>query len=79
MKLDDVENHIRSLGARLFALQAGLNALFTTHPDPVAAAAALDRYAEGGLANMLQTHMTDQHIATYQQTVAQLRAKTQRR
>lgn len=63
----------RELGARLFALQAGLIAVIKTHPDPKAFAAALQVAEDAGMSNMQYLPWSDEQIATYQRTVQVLR------
>ena len=62
----------RDIGARLFALQAGLMAVIKTHPRPKELAAALLRSEDAGLANMLY-QWEDSHLNVYRNVVRQLR------
>ena len=63
----------RELGARLFALQAGLIAVIKAHPDPKSLAAALDVTEDAGMSSMLYLQWTDDQIATYRDSVQTLR------
>lgn len=53
MSEDDTKDVLRDLGARLFALQAGLMAVIRTHPNPQALSEALDLTQEPPKAVML--------------------------
>lgn len=64
----------RELGARIFALQAGLIAVIKTHPHPILLAPALAAAEDAGLANMLYL-WPDEAMNTYRATVASLRGQ----
>lgn len=62
----------RDIGARLFALQAGLMAVIKTHPNPQALAAALAVTEDAGVSNMLYA-WEESHLDVYRNVVRQLR------
>ena len=75
---DEIEKLGRDLGARLFALQAGLLAVMSAHPQPQVLRQKLDAFEQGALASMLNLTWTDQQIAAYRRTVDQLREQIPR-
>ena len=62
----------RDIGARIFALQAGLMAVIKIHPNPQDLADALTEAEDAGLANMLYL-WDESHLDVYRKTVRQLR------
>lgn len=68
---EETTEAMRSLGARLFALQAGLMAVIKTHPHPRQLEQALTEAEDAGLANMLY-HWNDTHLDQYRRTLKAL-------
>jgi DNA-binding MurR/RpiR family transcriptional regulator len=73
MNEDDTKDALRDLGARVFALQAGLMAVMRTHPNPQELSAALDLIQEPPKAVMLGLTWSDSTLEKFDQTLKQLR------
>ena len=75
MSENDTTGALRDLGARLFALQAGLMAVMRTHPNPQALSEALDLTQEPPKAVMLGLAWSDSTLEKFDKTLAQLRGQ----
>lgn len=77
MEDKEIAEIARDIGARLFALQAGLMAVIATHPNPKALRAALQEAEDAGMSNMLYV-WGDPQIAIYRDTIQTLAKQTPR-
>ena len=69
----------RDLGARLFALQAGLMAVMRIHPQPQALAKELDLCGQAAQSNMEALPWSEENLQTFHATMALLKSQTLRR
>ena len=75
---DELTEVARDIGARLFAMQAGLLAVIATHPNPQGLATALTNFEDAGLANMQYLPWSEDHISVYRASIQLLREKIPR-